>query len=30
MWWNYYVLMHANGKMRPAKTLPGMGGNKGE
>jgi hypothetical protein len=32
MWWEYYVLMYVNGKMRPAETIPGMGGgrDKGE
>jgi hypothetical protein len=25
MWWKYYVLMYENGKMRPAKTISGMG-----
>jgi hypothetical protein len=26
MWWEYYVLMYENGKMRPVETIPGMGG----
>jgi hypothetical protein len=26
MWWKYYVLIYENGKMRPAETVPGMGG----
>jgi hypothetical protein len=31
MWWEYYVLMCENGKMRPVETVPGMGrGGKGE
>jgi hypothetical protein len=30
MWWKYYVLMYANGKMGPVETILGMGkrGNK--
>jgi hypothetical protein len=32
MCWKYYVLVYENGKMRPAETIPGMGGegDKGE
>jgi hypothetical protein len=26
----YYVLVYENGKMRPVKTVPGMGGDKRE
>jgi hypothetical protein len=25
MWWKYSVLMHENGKMRPAETILKMG-----
>jgi hypothetical protein len=25
MWWRYYVLMYASGKMRPVETIPEMG-----
>jgi hypothetical protein len=32
IWWEYYVLMHENGKMRPAETISGTGeeGDKGK
>jgi hypothetical protein len=26
MQWKYYVLMYENGKMRPVKTIPRIGG----
>jgi hypothetical protein len=26
----YYALVYENAKMRPAETVPGMGGDKGE
>jgi hypothetical protein len=25
MWWEYYVLMYENGKMRPVEAISGMG-----
>jgi hypothetical protein len=31
IWCKYYIYMYVNGKMRPVKTIPGMGeGDKGE
>jgi hypothetical protein len=31
MWWEYYVHMYENGKMRPVETVPGRGmGNERE
>jgi hypothetical protein len=30
MWWKYCVFIYENGKMRPAETLPGMGGEGGK
>jgi hypothetical protein len=26
MWWEYYVLIQVNGKMRPIETIPEMRG----
>jgi hypothetical protein len=26
MWWEYYVFMYENGKMRPVGTIQGIGG----
>jgi hypothetical protein len=26
MWWEYYVLLYENGKIRPVETVPGMKG----
>jgi hypothetical protein len=28
IWWEYYVLMYENGKMRPAETILRMGERK--
>jgi hypothetical protein len=31
VWWEYYILIYENGKMRPVEAIPGMGGGgKGE
>jgi hypothetical protein len=28
IWWEYYVLMYENRKMRPVETISGMGGGR--
>jgi hypothetical protein len=29
IWWQYYVFMYVNGKMRPVETNPGMSRDEG-